>query len=110
MLRMCINVLYLSDVLQERSLVTAEFDPLRPCKAAAGLHPLLFERGQTSGEDSLPWNKEGGGQFKPVKSNTETEMITEPHKHDSAVVVFFCLKKKQQTNPMKETMKTALAT
>lgn len=28
--------------------------------------------------------EEEGRHLKPVKSNTETEMIAEPHKHDSA--------------------------
>lgn len=32
---------------------------------------------------------EEGRHLKPVKSNTDTEMIAEPHKHDSAG--FFCL-------------------
>lgn len=52
------SVTYLSDVLQESSFVPTEFDPLRPWKAAAGLHSLIFKRGQTPGKDSLPWDKE----------------------------------------------------
>lgn len=44
---------YLSDVLQESRLVTGELDGLRPRQAAAGLHALVLQGGQTSGKDSL---------------------------------------------------------
>lgn len=35
-------VFYLSNVLQEGSLVTTEFDPLWPRKAVAGLHSFIL--------------------------------------------------------------------
>lgn len=58
--------LYLSDVLQERILLAAEFDPLWAREAAAGLHTLILQRRQAPGKDGLPWDtqSEQGRQSK----------------------------------------------
>lgn len=49
---------------------------------------------------------EEGRHLKPVKSNTETQMIAESHKHDSAVCLFF---KNKTSLKQQETMKVILA-